>query len=58
MDKPRIWLIMKVYYLTEVERTHDKETDLTYYRAFYSNGLIEIDEIFEINSAIPTVIIK
>ena len=49
---------MKVYYLTEVERIHDKETNLTYYRAFYSNGLIEIDEIFEINSAIPTVIIK
>ena len=49
---------MKVYYLTEVERTYDKETDLTYYRAFYSNGILEIDEIFEINSAIPTVIIK
>ena len=58
MDKQRIWLIMKVYYLTEVERTYDKETDLTYYRAFYSNGLLQIEEIFEINSAIPTVIIK
>ena len=49
---------MKVYYLTEVEKTYDKKTDLTYYRAFYSNGILQIDEIFEINSAIPTVIIK
>jgi len=49
---------MKVYYLTEVERIHDQQTNLTYYRAFYSNGLLEIGEIFEINSAIPTVIIK
>ena len=49
---------MKVYYLTEVERIHDKETDLTYYMAFYSNGILQIDEIFEINSAIPTVIIN
>lgn len=49
---------MKVYYLTEVERIYDSKTDLTYYRAFYSNGLLEINEIFEINSAIPTVIIK
>jgi hypothetical protein len=49
---------MKVYYLTKVERIHDQQTNLTYYRAFYSNGLLEIDEIFEINSAIPTVIIK
>jgi len=49
---------MKVYYLTEVERIYDKETDLTYYRAFYSNGLIDFNEIFEINSAIPAVIIK
>lgn len=49
---------MKVYYLTEVEKIHDSQTGLTYYRAFYSNGLLEIDEIFEINSAIPTVIIK
>jgi hypothetical protein len=49
---------MKVYYLTEVKGIHDQQTNLTYYRAFYSNGLLEIDEIFEINSAIPTVIIK
>jgi hypothetical protein len=49
---------MKVYYLTEVERIYDQQTDLTYYRAYYSNGLLEIDEIFEINSAIPTIIVK
>jgi hypothetical protein len=49
---------MKVYYLTEVERIYDQQTNLTYYRAFYSNGILEIEEIFEINSAIPTVIIK
>jgi hypothetical protein len=49
---------MKVYYLTEIEKIYESQTDLTYYRAFYSNGLLEIDEIFEINSAIPTVIIK
>ena len=49
---------MKVYYLIEVEKIHDKQTDLTYYRAYYSNGLIEFNEVFEINSAIPTVIVK
>lgn len=49
---------MKVYYLTVVEKIYDETTDLTYYRAYYSNGLLEIDEIFEINSAIPTIILK
>ena len=49
---------MKVYYLTEVEKIYDQQTDLTYYRAYYSNGLIDFNEIFEINSAIPTIIVK
>jgi hypothetical protein len=47
-----------VYYLTEVEKIHDEQTDLIYYRGYYSNGIRQIDEIFEINSAIPTIIIK
>ena len=49
---------MEKYYLTEVEKTHDYTTNLKYYRAFYSNGFEQINEIYEIGQAIPTIILR
>ena len=49
---------MEKYYLTEVEKIHDQNTNLKYYRAFYSNGFLEINEIYEIGQAIPTIILR
>lgn len=49
---------MEKYYLTEVEKTYDHATNLKYYRAFYSNGFEQINEIYEIGQAIPTIMLR